>query len=66
MVQIKGAVAFPSGNSDKINVTYNVVDEAGQTISSLRRATLVIKDDDKDVKSAIEMLKKYIEENVEV
>lgn len=66
MIQIKGAVTFPSGNGDKVNVTYNVVDESGQTTSSLRRATLVIKDDNKDVKSAIETLKNYIEENVEV
>lgn len=64
MIQIKGAVTFPSGNSDKVNVTYNVVDDSGQTTSSLRRAALVIKD--QHVKGALETLKKYIEENVEV
>lgn len=66
MIQIKGAVTFPSGNSDKVNVTYNVVDESGQTTSSLRRAALVIKDKDQNVKGALETLKKYIEDNVEV
>lgn len=64
MIQIKGAVTFPSGNSDKVNVTYNVVDDLGQTTSSLRRAALVIKD--QNVKGALETLKKYIEDNVEV
>ena len=63
MIQIKGAVTFPSGNSDKVNVTYNVVDKSGQTTSSLRRAALVIKD--QNVKGALETLRKYIEENVE-
>lgn len=64
MIQIKGAVTFPSGNGDKVNVTYNVVDESGQTTSSLRRVALVIKD--QNVKGALETLRKYIEENVEV
>ncbi len=63
MIQIKGAVTFPSGNGDKVNVTYNVVDDSGQTTSSLRRAALVIKD--QNVKGALETLRKYIEENVE-
>lgn len=63
MIQIKGAVTFPSGNGDKVNVTYNVVDESGQITSSLRRAALVIKD--QNVKGALETLRKYIEENVE-
>ena len=64
MIQIKGAVTFPSGNCDKVNVTYNVVDDSGQTTSSLRMAALVIKD--QNVKGALETLRKYIEENVEV
>lgn len=64
MINIKGAVIFPSGNADKINVTYNNIDETGQVTSSLRRAALVIKG--QNVKNAIEILRTYIEENAEV
>ena len=64
MINIKGAVIFPSGNADKINVTYNNIDETGQVTSSLRRAALAIKG--QNVKNAIEILRTYIEENAEV
>lgn len=66
MIQIKGAVAFPSGNANKINVTYNTVDESGQITSSLRRAALIIEDEDTDIKEAIAVLEKFINANVEV
>lgn len=66
MIQIKGAVVFPSGNTNKINVTYNTIDESGQITSSLRRAALIVKDEDADVKKAIAELEKFINENVEV
>ena len=66
MIQIKGAVAFPSGNANKINVTYNTVDESGQITSSLRRAALIIEDEDTDIKEAIVVLEKFINANVEV
>lgn len=64
MINIKGAVIFPSGNADKINVTYNNIDETGQVTSSLKRASLAVSDD--NIKAAIKTLETFIDENVEV
>lgn len=66
MIEIKGAVTFPSGRKDKLNVTYNTVDMSGQSTSSLKRASIIVGESEEDVIKALETIEKYVKDKLEV
>lgn len=45
MIKVRGTVTMPSGVNNRLNVTYDILDDEGKTISSLKRATLTVKDE---------------------
>lgn len=54
---------MPSGIGNRLNVTYDVLDDEGKTISSLKRATLTVKDD--AVLEAIKTIDTYVKDTLE-
>lgn len=63
MINVRGTVTMPSGIENRLNVTYDVLDDEGKTISSLKRATLTVKDE--AVLEAIKTIDTYVKNTIE-
>lgn len=62
MINVRGTVTMPSGLENRLNVTYDILDDEGKTISSLKRATLTVKDE--AVREAIKTIDAYVKETL--
>lgn len=63
MIKVRGTVTRPSGVDNRLNVTYDILDDEGKTISSLKRTTLTVKDE--AVLEAIKTIDAYVKETLE-
>lgn len=63
MINVRGTVTMPSGIENRLNVTYDILDDEGKTISSLKRATLTVKDE--AVLEAIKTIDTYVKNTLE-
>ncbi len=63
MIKVRGTVTMPSGVGNRLNVTYDILDDEGKTISSLKRATLTVKDE--AVLEAIKTIDTYVKNSLE-
>lgn len=63
MIKVRGTVTMPSGVNNRLNVTYDILDDEGKTISSLKRATLTVKDE--AVLEAIKTIDTYVKDTLE-
>ena len=63
MIKVRGTVTSPSGVDNRLNVTYDILDDEGKTISSLKRATLTVKDE--AVLEAIKTIDTYVKVTLE-
>lgn len=63
MIKVRGTVTMPSGIENRLNVTYDILDDDGKTISSLKRATLTVKDE--AVLEAIKTIDTYVKNTLE-
>lgn len=63
MIKVRGTVTMPSGVGNRLNVTYDILDDEGKTISSLKRATLTVKDE--AVLEAIKTIDTYVKDTLE-
>lgn len=63
MIKVRGTVTMPSGVNNRLNVTYDILDDEGKTISSLKRATLTVKDE--AVLEAIKTIDTYVKNSLE-
>lgn len=63
MIKVRGTVTSPSGVDNRLNVTYDILDDEGKTISSLKRTTLTVKDE--AVLEAIKTIDTYVKGTLE-
>ena len=63
MIKVRGTVTMPSGVGNRLNVRYDILDDEGKTISSLKRATLTVKDE--AVLEAIKTIDTYVKDTLE-
>ena len=62
MIKVRGTVTMPSRIENRLNVTYDILDDYGKTISSLKRAILTVNDE--TVLEAIKTIDTYVVDNI--